>query len=418
MRSVIERPSGAHIFEARHGQRPMSGGAAPGQRGNVVGPGGPGGAAAAAPSAAPAVVPFDQAAHRGLEPGPVFTAQPGAAQLTFGPVPLPAQGYLRRVILDFTAAGGAGAATARADYPFNTVALVRLQDTNGAPLCELTGYNLFLMMTYGAFAGSPDPRNLPDYNASVTNPVFTLYIPVEIAPTGLGALANQSAAAAYKLTLIVDTTTNIWSSAPATTIPTFTIRTFCDFWTLPAPADMLGRPQQRTPPFNGTAQYFTQQPNVSVSTGNNNTRVTRTGNLIRVLAFVGRTSVFVRADTPFPDPFILNWDSRDLQIATQQVLRGIMREYIEQLSARDAGVYVFQFSYGEERHAGQVEINSWLPTVSATRLEVDGSSAAGGTLDILVNDVSVAETSPAARAVETSATGYHPPVAPTVMGAQ
>ena len=37
---------------------------------------------------------------------------------------------------------------------------------------------------------------------------------------------------------------------------------------------------------------------------------------------------------------------------------------------------------------------------------------------IVFDDVSVAETNPQTRAVEQSATGYHPPVAPTVIGAQ
>jgi hypothetical protein len=181
---------------------------------------------------------------------------------------------------------------------------------------------------------------------------------------------------------------------------------------------MLGRAQQRTPPFHGTAQYFTQQPNNSVATGLNNTRISRVGNLIRLLGFVGRTNAVTRSENPLPDPFTLNWDSRDLQICSLRVQQYIMREFIESLVARDAGVYFWNFSYGEHRKAGANEINSWLPTVSATRLELDGSSTGAGTLDILVNDVSVAETSPAARAVETSATGYHPPVAPMVVGAQ
>jgi hypothetical protein len=375
------------------------------------------GPAAAAPTQAPPMVPFDQASHRGMEPGPQWSVQPGSSQVTLGPVPLPAQGYLRRVLIEVVAAGGAGAATGAGDFPFNVLAKIRLQDTNGAPMTELSGYNLMLADTYGGYAGSPDPRVDPDYAATAANPVFTLSVPVEIGPNGLGALANMSASAAYRLTLVVDTTANIWTSAPATTIPTFTIRTWMDFWTLPAAADMLRRPQQQVPPFNGTAQYWTEQPNVSVASGNNNTRISRVGGLIRTLIFVARASG-VRSDTPFPDPLTLNWDARDLRIASARMQRKIMREMVADLTARDTGVYAFTFSYGEGRFVGDIAINSWLPTVTATRLELDGSSGGAGTLDILVNDVSVAETSPAARAVETSASGYHPPVGPVVMGAQ
>lgn len=405
-----------------HWYDPATGRVRPAMRGGASGvavaPGGQG-PAASPPAAAAAVVPFDQASHHALEPGPTYTFTPTTAQQTFGPTALPAQGYLRRIIIEVTPSLGAGAATGQADFPWNIFNLIRLQDTNGAPLVELSGYNLFLANVYGAYAGSSDPRNDPDYTTGSANlPAFQICIPVEVAANGLGSLANQSAAAAYRLTIIGETIANIWSSQPATTIPLFTIRVFMDFWTLPAPADMLQRPQQQTPPYNGVAQYWTQQMSNSVAIGANNTRVSRVGNLLRTLIFVARTSALVRAETPFPDPFTLNWDSRDTQIASAKTQRKIMREYIEQLSARDTGVYAFLWSYGEDRHAGALEINSWLPTVTATRLEVDGSSAAGGTLDIVVNDVSVAETAPAARAVETSATGYHPPVAPQILGAQ
>jgi uncharacterized protein (DUF427 family) len=376
------------------------------------------GPASAPPAASVPVVPFDQASHHGYEQGPAVEATPGAAAQQFGPLPLPAQGFLRAVILEVTPSGGtAGEGEVNADFPWSTLNLVRLQDTNGAPMCELSGYNLFLMNVYGGFAGSPDPRNDPDFTKGVLTPSFALRIPVEFAPTGLGALANQSASAAYKLTIIVASAAEAYKKVTGLTAPKLTIKTYCEFWTLPAAQDMLNRTQQRTPPFHGTAQYFTQQMNNAIPKGASQTKVTRVGSLIRTLAFVMREAG-VRSEKPFPDPFTFNWDSRDLQIASKRLLRKLMRELTEQLAERDTGVYCFQFSYGEHRHSGENEINSWLPTVSATRLEVVGTTEEAGTVDIVVNDVSVAETNPQTRAVETSATGYHPPVAPTVIGAQ
>lgn len=374
------------------------------------------GAGSSPPAAAPPVVPFDQASHRGLEQGPVFEAQIGAATKQFGPEGLPAQGFLRSVVLQISASGGVvGPGTVGIDFPFNVLNLVRLQDTNGAPMCELSGFNLMLMNTYGGFAGSPDPRNDPDYSAGVVTPSFALRIPVEFSPNGMGSLANQSSSAAYKLTVILES--NAVYTVQPTTTPTIKISTYMEFWTLPAAMDMLNRQQVRTPPFHGTAQYFTQQMNLAIAKGASQQKITRTGSLIRTLAFVCRVAG-VRDERPFADPFTLNWDSRDLQIASKRLLRKLMREFVEQLSARDVGVYVFGFSYGEHRHYGENEINSWLPTVSATRLEVVGTTEEAGTQDVVVNDVSVAETNPQTRAVEQSATGYHPPVAPTVIGAQ
>jgi hypothetical protein len=374
----------------------------------------------ATPSAASVpVVPFDQASHRGMRNGPQWTVTPGASQQTLGPQGIPAtSGYLRSIIIEVVGAGGAGAATGAGDYPWNVIKRVMLEDTNGAPLVNLSGFNLLLANIYGGYAGSPDPRNDPDYSNSATNPAFQLRVPIEIAPNGLGSLANMSSAAQYQLTIDIDTTANIWTSAPATTIPTLTVKTFTDHWTLPAPQDMLGRAQQQQPPFNGTAQYWTQSQNNAVSTGGNETEVDRVGNLIRTLIFVGRVSG-VRSEVPIPDPFSIDWDARLLRSSVSlRSQRKIIREMVEQLSARDTGVYAFPFSYGEGRHVGELGINSWLPTVTATRLALVGSSSGAGTIDVVVNDVSVAEVNPAARAVETSATGYHPPVAPTVMAAQ
>lgn len=376
------------------------------------------GAAAAAPTAQPQMVPFDQASHRGYEEGPIFAVTPAAAAQQQGPVPLPAQGFLRSVLLTITPSGGeAGEGEVGGDFPWNTLSLVRLQDTNGAPLCELTGYNLFLMNTYGGFAGSPDPRNDPDFTKTTVAPSYALRIPVEIAPNGLGSLANQSSSAAYKLTVIVASETEIWKKITKLKAPLLTIKTFMEFWTLPAALDMLNRAQQRTPPYHGTAQYFSQQMNNSLNKGQQGTKITQTGSLLRTIAFVTRKEG-TRTDAVYPDPWTLNWDSRLLQVASARLLRKLMREYVSQLAERDTGVFVWGFSYGKGRIFGDSAINSWLPTVSATRLELIGPSAEAGSVDIVNNDVSVAETNPAARAVETSATGYAPPVAPTMASAQ
>lgn len=383
---------------------------------------GVGGPQATPATAAAARVPFDQASHRGLEAGPVFTPTITANQQTLGngPTPLPAQGYLRKVTVDVaTSTAAVGAVTTAADFPFNIFSILRLHDTNGAPIFELTGFNTYLANLLGGYQGMDDPASMPDFSSNGLTPSFQVDVPIEIDPDGFGVLANQSASAAYKLTLQVDSQTNIYTSAPATSQATLTIRTFCQFWTLPAAADMLGRPMQQYPNYHGVAQYWSQSMNNSVAAGTNTTRVTRTGNLYRALCFVGRVAG-VRSAAAFPDPYQLKYDTRDLMIGSQRQLR---RDFFALLTAPTTtyltGVFPFIWSYGRLRSVGSPGYSSWLPTVAATRLEIVGSSAGSGTLDIVSNDVSVAETSPAARAVETSATsGYHPPVAPTVLAAQ
>lgn len=370
-----------------------------------------------------ASIAFDQAALRGEEPGPVFGPfLIGTAQQQVGPAPLPATGYLRFLKLELTTTTVGVSGTAFADYPFSLFALIRLQDTNGAPIFELTGYNTFLAMTYGAYAGNPDPRSQPDFSATAIAPAFTLRVPVEIFPDGTGSLANLSASAAYRLTAILDTIANNYSAAP-TTAPTVTIKTFCEFWTVPAPGDMLGRKQMQAPAFSGAIQLWTQQPGIAVAAGNNVTTVNRTGNMLRAVIWVGRTSALVRSDAPFPDPFTLKFDDRDLIISDRQQMRMTIREMVDSLTARDVGVYPFFFNYGRTRFAGgsagsgsDAGFTSWLPTVTSTRFQLLGSSASAGQLDLLINDVSVSPQQPGVRAT-TGGLGYHPPVAGSPQGA-
>lgn len=385
------------------------------------------GAASTPPTGAQGRLPFDQASHRGIEAGPVFVQQLGNAAtagssvvLGPGPNPLPAQGYVRGVLVDLqtTTAGVAG--TANADFPFNLFQILRLHDTNGATLYELNGYNSYLATVFGGYFGAVDPAAWLDFSSTVTAPGAQWWLPVEIDPNGFGVLANQSSSAAYKLDLTLEATGTIFSANP-TTNPIFTVKVFTFFWTLPGAADMLNRPQAQFPPYHGVAQYWVQSLANSVAVGSQTTRVTRTGSLYRTLIFVSRSSAVTRAANVFPDPVQLKYDTRDLFIATQRALRAYWFPYMQDLAVGSTfitGVWPFIFTYGRLRNVGSPGFNSWLPTVAATRLEIVGTSAAAGFIDIISNDVSVAETSPAARAVETSATGYHPPVAPVIMGAQ
>jgi hypothetical protein len=363
-------------------------------------------------TAAQRQIPFHQASHHATEPAFTQEVTPGTAATTFGPLPLPAQGYLDKVVIDIEATGGnEEEAEVGLDYPFTVLTLVRLQDSNSATITELSGFNLMLAMTYGGFAGSPDPRNYPQYTANKGNPKLVLKIPVGLNPMGLGVLANQSASSSFKLTIVVGSKTDIWQTKVPKAIPKLTIRVSNELMTLPPSVDSLRRPQQQVPPYNGTAQYFRVQPNVSVSSGNNNTRVTDTGNMLRMLGFIARKSG-ARTDETFPDPYNLIWDTGYLHIATRRLLQVRMRELIEQLAERDKGVYFFNWSYGTHRHAGENELNALIPTVTATRLELTGSGAEAGTLDIFTNTVSIAEVNPALRPVQRNATGYQPPTPP------
>jgi hypothetical protein len=371
-------------------------------------------------SASAEVVPFDQASKRGIEQGPSYVVQPGAAPTTLGPVPLPAQGYLRAVEIDIKTqtAGTLGAGVAAADYPANLIQLARFQDTNGNQLDDLPGYGLLQDNIFGGYAGSPDPRVDPEYSATVIGPSLQEMLVRELAPNGFGAIANMSASQAYKLTLRIASISEAYSTAP-TTAPTLLVSIWMHFWQQPDDFDLLGRQQMTSPPFHGTTQYRWYAPANGV-TQNFNLTLTQTGNEIRNIVLIARNNAGVRTNAMYPEPFQFRWDTELLLISGMRQLRKIARELTNDLTQIDAGVIPLPFNFGEGRTVGGSGLNSWLPTVTSSRLQITGAQPASepGTVDVFTNDVSMAETNPALRPVVPGPGGYTPQVAPRIHGAQ
>lgn len=360
-----------------------------------------------------AAIPFTAAAHQHVEQANLdVVGVLTAAQQQRQPIEVPAYGFLRHVILEVTLSGGTlGAGVLGPDWPWNILQNVSLLDTNGAPICgPLDGYALYLANKYGGYGYRQDPKLDAGYDGTI-NGKFFLRIPVEISRhNGYGAIANQNAANAYKVQYTINATTvganGLFSTAP-TTAPAVEVRAHLEAWSQPAPSDLAGRPQQRSPIGHGTTQFwssFTKQ----VGAGQNNVLFNRVGNLIRNWIIVGRLATGVRSDTVMPSPFLLQWDARNLTGETQALRAKLQEEGIHPGSSRDAGVFVFPFNTLVLGHAGDEEPNLWLPTVQASRVELSGSSAVAGSIQVITNDVAAVEVDPAERYVETSDTGFHP----------
>lgn len=371
---------------------------------------------ASASSVAP--IPFDQAAKRGTEQGPSWTWVPGVGQTQFGPIGLPANGYLRAVELDIrtvTASTG-GTPVLQQDMPAGILNSIVLQDTNSNQLDLLPGYALLQDNIFGGYAGSPDPRVDPDYSASATSPSIQMMLVRELAPTGFGALANMSASQQFKFSAFAASQAQMYTTAPTTTFPTLSLTIWMHYWTLPQPTDEDQSPQDQAPPYEGTAQYRWYSPANTVSQ-NVNLTLTQVGNSIRLINLIARnTSSGVRDNGVFPDPLYFRWNADILHIIGQRQLRKIARELVPDLVALDTGVLPLPYNFGQGRFVGGSGVNSWLPTFTSTRLQVFGSQPTSdpGSIDVYTNDVSVAETNPALRPVHGAGGGIPVPIAPTL----
>lgn len=377
------------------------------------------GVESAPPSAAQTARPFCQAAKHGTQQTASFSQAITTSSVQLGPTVLTASGgFLRRIMIEAIASSGAGAVTPGDDFPFSLLSKIRLAEPNNTPIYELSGFNSMLASAYGGYAQVNDIRNDPDYSNNPLNPALWWFIPIELDPTGLGALSDLSASSGYQLTLFTTPSGNarLYSSAPGSTNPTLAIAAYSDYWTLPNPFVTMANgqqvPQHTTPPFPGTVQLWNEIPNIGLPAGGGSSRqqLNRMGSQLRTVIVVTRANG-PRSDTPFPNPLLLRWDDVVIRNQDPQTLRKYFREMVGGLTVRDIGVHVFPYSFGVNRYVGGNGISSYLPTVTDTRFELSGTfgSATSPTMDWLVNEVSSAPLSGIERTTVGGGLGYYPP---------
>jgi hypothetical protein len=332
------------------------------------------------------------------EPLTVINATPGAAPIPFQ-YDIPAYGFLRRVYIRVVVTGGAGGgAVYRLDAPFSWIQTIQFLDVNSTPIIfQVTGHDLYLFWKYGGFANIADPKSDPNYTQGGANgnSVFILPIPLEIRQRdGLGALPNKNNATAYKILGSIAPTTEVYSTAPVTPPTNVQLSLIMEAWWEPEATDLRGRPQAQVPPGNNTTQYLAKQVFTNASGALTN-QIKRVGYLDRNLFFVQRdqASPPVRSATIFPDPAIIVYEGQQLTILPRWLWQQLMVFWYgvtgaaEAAGGPDTGVYVLPFTLDFWLGAGAELANGYLPTTSATRLELQGTASAAGILSVLTNDV-------------------------------
>ena len=358
--------------------------------------------------------PFVQAAKVGDRLVGSFVPANSASPAAIGPQALTASGgYLKRYKLESVDTGGGGttAGVLAADGPWNKYALVTLSEPNNNPIVNLSGYNLFLADIYGGYAMGENPANDPDFSTTAGNLNITPYLPIELDPTGLGALSDLSSSSGYQLYLLPAPDTTVYTTLPSP-LPTTALNVYAEYWTLPDSVDANNTPQARVPPRAGTIQMWNQILNIVLSAGGGNQefQLNRMGNRLRTVLMVTRSSG-ARSDTPFPNPARVEWDDILLKNMSPQQFRKYMFEKTLSQATRPAGVYALFFNEGINRYVGGNGASSWFPTVVDTRFALSGQFAAATapTLDWVINDVSYAPLGAVERTtVGVSGPGFHP----------
>lgn len=352
-------------------------------------------------------VAFVRASDENLQPGNLdtTTAVLGANTIDLGITDVPAYGYLRWLYILVEATGGAAGlnnAVAEEDSPFNVLQNIALTEPNGATILQVdTGFDLYLINKFGGYlpAVSADPMSSPNFTDVATsgNFQFMLRVPVEVsARDALGALPNQDSAGQFKFRCQVAPSATVYSTAPDTT-PVVRVRAWLSAWDQPA-ATSAGMGNQVSPPAVGTTAYWTKQSGIAVANGNNTIELKRKGNYLRQIIFVLRTAGSrATAETDWPAETQFLRDAFPARYYLDEVWKEIMFERTGFNTAGDAagnlnnGVRFHDYMHEFDGTLGHENRDLWQPTRGSTRLEIKGSFQAAATLDVLYNDVAIAD---------------------------
>lgn len=312
-------------------------------------------------------------------------------------------GYLRRLLIVVTGSGGSGGNLA-ADSPWNFFSQVSVTQPNGEEMYggpTFTGYHAFLAAMHGGHKAVDNPAIKPSFISTSPNIRFVLPIIFEMdAEKGVGALPNQDFSAPWKLQLTVNTSTNVFQTAP-TTAPTFTVECYIDCWTVPSPVNALNPQVQQevAPPLLGSLNKWTIQQYTVPASSLFNVLLQRKGNAIRNLVFVLRNSSGARLTTAiFPDPIAVRWDGTVVRSNDDPIL-WVDDEYETRIgessstpTTPQAAVIALQMSdmagLDVQGAAEAFGMGSFWGTVQSSTIEIGGTwGAAAATLEVLTNDV-------------------------------
>lgn len=376
---------------------------------NNNGSNGNGGETNAAPKngEAPAmVVPFVRASDEHLQPGNIDeTRTMTASSADLGVQDLPAYGYLSHLYVLVEATGGsAGLATVAADEdaPFNVLQNVALTEPNGAYIVQFTdGYQMYLANKYGGYVNpvSSDPKNSPVFSDVDSDGNFTFLLRLPVCLSGrdaVGALANQDSAGQFKFRATLGASGTVYGTAPDT-LPSVRVRAWLAAYDQPE-ASSAGVGNQVEPPANGTTSFWSVQSGITVANGENTIELKRKGNYLRQIIMVLRTSGSrSTADTDWPAELRFLRDSFPARYYNDSVWRHKMFELtgytgtLDNAGAPEAGVRFHDYMHEFDGALGRENRDLWQPTRGSTRLEIAGSFLASATLDIITNDVAIAQ---------------------------
>ncbi len=314
---------------------------------------------------------------------------------------IPPNNIMRCIYLEVACAASGNAATVafQGDAPLNVFSTVNFADAGGTSIVgSFDSYTLGIVQKWGGYANNSDPRANAQYSVTsgsgATGGSFTevFRIPVEVvARTGIGSLQNQSTNSPLTLSLTLNTSAAIYSTAP-TTLPTVTVTARLGGYWKGSNAAAAQAPNafgttsywNRTSiqALNGASQF--QLPNLGL------------GNPLRNLVFLNYATGGARSDADFPTSIEIDFRGNKLLQVDQVLWKYLMSEAYSFTNATqdaalglDTGVFVLPFDTDFGLEPGAELGNGYLSTNVGDAIQLIGSWNASSTLYELVNFLAV-----------------------------
>ena len=324
--------------------------------------------------------------------------------------------YLRALRLMVRTTVAAVGGTVLGDAPYSVFSQLDLTNVDGSEiLYNMGGWAYYVGEKYFR-PWLTDPGRRYDFQAAsaTSGGSFTLSLMPEIRFTA-GVLANTDTRSQYRFDYALNGGA-LYSAI--TTYPTMAVIPYMDAWAQPDAQDLQGNPNQPVPP--GVNLQIKRRHQIFQLNGNgsNNTLLsTLTGNAIRAMAIVTRTSAGARVDA-FTDPFYWQLDNRSLGRLNPDIIRLWAEDFLDGYNrtgqstaqttgnpsttsnnavdglsgtglyagcgAEDQGVYFFP----RWMDPGDMYGQGWLYTANSTKLQFESATQnSGATAELITDEV-------------------------------
>jgi len=314
---------------------------------------------------------------------------------------IPPSNILRCIYLEVTCTTASNAATVafQGDAPLNVFSTVNFADAGGTSIVgSFDSYTLAMVQKWGGYAASSDPRNNAAYSATTgsggTGGSFNvvLRIPVEVVNrTGIGSLQNQSTNSPLTLSLTLNSSGNIYSTAPTTLGSVTVTARLGGYWKGSNSA------AAQVPQAFGTTSYW-NRTSIAALNGASQFQLPNLGlgNPLRSLVFLNYATGGARTSTNFPDPLEIDFRGNKLYQVSQNLWKFLMSESFgfssttaDAANGLDTGVFVLPFNQDFEKGVGAELGNGYLSTNVGDAIQLIGTWGASCTLYELVNFLAV-----------------------------